>query len=497
MEQSDLENYGEIFRGETARPLVVILVARPNIGFQGKRTPRAAPNPTAASQMPASRASGAGPGPSADKLGQLPEDMGSIAGLLVQVMRAQAESTLTMHQLFQTTLLENIRVTGVAVSATGAVKEAKLTESKIKILHACSGEDNESLFVLPKVYSKVDWDGHTRDNYSRVMRQLVVAVPGSAYKCNVHITPKLVATVKTLNVSANDDRTFDGCAKGITPFAVLWLSAEAVNSNLAEERYYQESTLKTTAGARKRESSSWFEPPTSLQGLVRVLTNYIRLVEVLFRNRCAHLLCVVQIRDGLDYQERLLENKVTPALMISVLWRVHQDAWQFFDRCEKWEEGKALPRLMLHTMVASLVDDVNIQMSLTCPVAEFLGPDTSTTAGTRVKRAEGTRGTPGQQPTWNPSIPSICLPCVNKMNRLYPTMSILSFCKKGKVKYPDVSNGEKGDCATFGLLGRCTEDCTFRHVVITVPDGRQHAVKKTLMQGLATLALKAPKAPPA
>ncbi len=113
------------------------------------------------------------------------DDMGSILDLLVQVMRAQAESMLTMHQSFQTTLLENIRVTGVAVSATGAVKEAKLTKSKIKILHACSGEDDESLFVLPKVYSKMDWEGHMTDNYSWVMRRLVVAVPGSAYKGDV------------------------------------------------------------------------------------------------------------------------------------------------------------------------------------------------------------------------------------------------------------------------------------------------------------------------
>ncbi len=218
---------------------------------------------------------------------------------------------------------------------------------------------------------------------------------------------------------------------------------------------------------------------------------------MLVGDRCAHLLCVVQIWDGLDYHKRLLENKVNPALMINVLWWVHQDARQFFNRCKKWEEGEALPWSTLHTMVASLVDDINIRMSLTCPVAEFLGPDRSMTAGTRVKRAEGTRGTPGWQPTRNPSIPPICLPCINELNRLYPTMSILSFCKKGKVKYPDVSIGGKGDCVTFGLLGKCTEDCTFRHVVITVPDDRQHAVKKTLMQGLATLASKAPKAPPA
>ncbi len=84
-EQSDLEDYGEIFPGGKARPSVVIPAARPNIGFQGKRTPRAAPGPTAAAQMPASRASGAGPDPTAAEPGRLPEDMKSIADLLVRV----------------------------------------------------------------------------------------------------------------------------------------------------------------------------------------------------------------------------------------------------------------------------------------------------------------------------------------------------------------------------------------------------------------------------
>ncbi len=76
-----------------------------------------------------------------------------------------------------------------------------------------------------------------------------------------------------------------------------------VNNDLAKERYYQQLTLKSTADIRKRESSSRFDPPTALLGLVRVLTNYIRLVEVLFGNKRPHLLCAIQIRDGLDYHE--------------------------------------------------------------------------------------------------------------------------------------------------------------------------------------------------
>ncbi len=263
--------------------------------------------------------------------------------------------------------------------------------------------------------------------------------------------------------------------------------AETVNNNLAEERYYQESTLKSTADVRKRELSSRFDPPTSLQGLVGVLTNYIRLVEVLFGNKCPHLLCVIQVRDGLDYHERLLEGRVTPSLMINVLWRVHQDARQFCDRCKKWEEGKALPRLMLQTMVASLVDDVDIPRTLMCLVADFLGLGKSTTTGTKAKKTEGTRDNHSRQPTQNPLIPPICQPCVKELKRLYPTMGIVSFCKKGKVKYANVAIGGKGNCVNYGLLRECTEECSYWRVVITVPKERQHAVKKTMMQGLANL----------
>jgi hypothetical protein len=179
---------------------------------------------------------------------------------------------------------------------------------------------------------------------------------------------------------------------------------------------------------------------------------------------------------------------VTPALMINVLWRVHQDAWQFFDRSEKWEEGKALLRSMLQTMVASLVDEVDIWMTLTCPVADFLGLGNSPTTGTKAKKTEGTRGNHGRQPTKNLSISLICQPCIKELKRLYPAMGIVPFCRKAKVKYANVAIGRKGDCVNYGLLGECTEECTYRHVVITVPEEQQHVVRKTMTKGLANLA---------
>jgi hypothetical protein len=67
-------------------------------------------------------------------------------------------------------------------------------------------------------------------------------------------------------------------------------------------------------------------------------------------------------------------------------------------------------------------------------------------------------------------------------------MGIVSFCKKGKVKYANVAIRGKGDCVNYGLLGECMEECSYRHVVITVPEEWQHVVKKTMTQGMANLA---------
>ncbi len=86
MEQSYHDDYGELFRAEPARPLVVIPLARPNLGLQEWRPPHEASDegaPTVASQRPASRAAGTGSGPPVDKIGPVPGNMGGITDLLV------------------------------------------------------------------------------------------------------------------------------------------------------------------------------------------------------------------------------------------------------------------------------------------------------------------------------------------------------------------------------------------------------------------------------
>ncbi len=74
-------------------------------------------------------------------------------------------------------------------------------------------------------------------------------------------------------------------------------------------------------------------------GLIRVLNNYSRLLEVLFGAECDHLAQVLAILGGLEDHEKDLKTHLTPRLILHLLWRIHYDAHQFFTACEGWEDG--------------------------------------------------------------------------------------------------------------------------------------------------------------
>ncbi len=146
--------------------------------------------------------------------------LANLGPLVSEILKAQAESNLQLHQSFQTNMLANIQATSTALAATGSGKESKLSDSKLRILQACSGHGDLPSFVLSKFYAELDKNGITSDNCGMVLCRLVVTVHGSANQCNVHISPKVIAAAKTLNFSHNNDCTFVGCTSGITPFAV-------------------------------------------------------------------------------------------------------------------------------------------------------------------------------------------------------------------------------------------------------------------------------------
>ncbi len=78
--------------------------------------------------------------------------------------------------------------------------------------------------------------------------------------------------------------------------------------------------------SEKHVTGAKVELPTSLLGMVWVLNNYLRLLEVLFGDRCPHLLMVLEIWDGLEDQEFDLELGLTLLLILHLMWRIHHNA---------------------------------------------------------------------------------------------------------------------------------------------------------------------------
>jgi hypothetical protein len=75
---------------------------------------------------------------------------------------------------------------------------------------------------------------------------------------------------------------------------------------------------------------------------------------------------------------------------------------------------------------------------------------------------------------------------VAAFNKLYPTMTILELCSRGKIRFGNLKVGKDGACVNFGLLGRCP-GCQYRHEVCTVSDSRQAAIVKILEGAMATM----------
>jgi len=95
-------------------------------------------------------------------------------------------------------------------------------------------------------------------------------------------------------------------------------------------RVFEAATLKSAADIRKHVTSAKVELLTSLQGVVWVLNNYYRLLNVLFGPDCPHLTHIISLQDGLETHKAELESRLTGVLILHLMWRVHHDARQFF-----------------------------------------------------------------------------------------------------------------------------------------------------------------------
>ncbi len=331
-------------------------------------------------------------------------------------------------------------------------------------------------------------EGSTTDALRRILHHLLKPAPLTLHKLNICVTPHLVLTVKTLSFSSNGDKTYTGCTRGITIFAVLGRTVEDMNEDATEEEYYQASTMILVTDVRKHTVGVKVQLLTDLLGLIRMFNNYCRVQDVLFGPNSLHLVNVRAIRDGLEMHENDLELEITKTLCLHLLWQIYHNSRQFFLSCERWEPGEPLPRSSLAGAVNWLVEDCAIEMTLTCPVSFIMGPPPKAPIFAMAVARPTTSGIwPGRtKPSLNTAIPPNCKKMVETFNASYPTMSFLTLIKWGRLKFSDLQVRRKGDCSSFGLLGWCA-GCTYNHVACAMSPDQQAAINDALKLAMATL----------
>jgi hypothetical protein len=165
----------------------------------------------------------------------------------------------------------------------------------------------------------MDTEGGTAEALGRILRRCLKSILLSPHKTNIYTTLQLIATVKGMNFSANCNWMHAGCTKGITPFATPWRLFEEMNEDAAKELYFVASTVKLLVDIRKHVAGTKVELPTTFVGLIRVLNNYSRLVEILFGAECDHLAQVLAIRGGLEDHETVLDTRLIPSLILHLM----------------------------------------------------------------------------------------------------------------------------------------------------------------------------------
>jgi hypothetical protein len=254
-----------------------------------------------------------------------------LGALLTTMLQVQADSQMAVVAANNANFIAYTTATAQTLASKGGSdKEAKMTVAKRRILQACLGWGISPAFRTPLVYLEMEIEGSTTGALRCILCCLLKPAPLTLHKSNICVTPHLVLTAKTLSFSSNGDKTYAGCARGITIFAVPWRTVEAMNEDAAEEEYYQASNLKLVVDVRKHTVGVKVDLPMDLLGLIRMFNTYRQLLDMLFGPNCLHLVHVRAIRDGLEMHENDLEPKITKTLCLHLLWRIHYNPRQFF-----------------------------------------------------------------------------------------------------------------------------------------------------------------------
>ena len=240
--------------------------------------------------------------------------------------------------------------------------------------------------MLPEWISLVATKNMSTDGKRAVIRK--VLQENLRYPENpIPLHPALIKMLIAKEFTGDDDSaTAGGAMKGLSPYLVVFMTAEEIEEARNFHEALDEATAATVAEVRKKHSRT-ARAPTSFQDLLETLKTYANLLQAAFKPRCPLLL-------------RLLSDVINPLLKLTpvarqvmkkttlaaILWAVYKESVVF--AVGKEEEARTPEWDTAVGMIRCKSDFTMLEV----PIA-INGVDYSTP---KKRKAEGDRPTGGQ-----------------------------------------------------------------------------------------------------
>jgi hypothetical protein len=355
------------------------------------------------------------------------------------------------------------------LAPAGAATEYSEMESDL-LLASCGISDAEWTTELPILYERMLAEGRTVVKVRSILQVLTRPKEISMDAIALQITDDMARDVKDLNFGSNNDTSYSGCHRGISPFTVVpVLSATAAKRKRREQRLMQVTSIRYD-DLPKIESNP--DPlPKDFAGLLHLLKSYMALLMVVVGVKCPHYIQVRSIGLELNSNRQAFEN-VNARDVATIVWQIFLDSRRFFTDAINDTGTPPVSRL------AHLLGNIqagHIPVFNNVPFRELLVPTDETPGGgdpagtaAREPRRGGAAETPGQHLTLTYSVPRELAAVFQGGLTRYPGLRIseVMAAHSPPTPYHKYKLGPGGTCMDFLCLGKCTNPtCSYKHNV--------------------------------
>jgi hypothetical protein len=240
-----------------------------------------------------------------------------------------------------------------------------------KIQLACSLEDAEFDTEKPDVYGRMLTEGRKTIARVRALLEDILRPQGDMSALStvvVHVTDDLARDVKELNFGYQNDRTYETCHRGLSPFTVVNVSMSTMSSRSRKADRLKRATFLTPADVAGGDSFP--NPiPTRYIDAMELLKQYIHLLDAIVGKKRHHRQMVFEITHEMLQHAHVFEE-LTPRHIASLLWQVFLDARRSFS--DAVDHHGVLPMSNLQLLLSTVRSgDISVHSSM--PFTLFSG----------------------------------------------------------------------------------------------------------------------------